>query len=72
MMKKSRFVLFAVIGFLSFLMNVSAGTIYRVDDLKVGTFIESDSKLLVGNSYINDKGKIFKEIDVIFLPDFSE
>lgn len=72
MMKKSCFVLFAVIGFLSFLMNVSAGTIYRVDDLKVGTFIESDSKLLVGNSYINDKGKIFKEIDVIFLPDFSD
>ena len=46
MMKKSCFVLFAVIGFLSFLMNVSAGTIYRVDDLKVGTFIESDSKFV--------------------------
>ena len=47
---------FLVIIFCVITINVSALSIYRVDDLKEGMFLSTDAKLRVGEDYVNYYG----------------
>ena len=55
-----------------FIGNVNAASIFRVDDLKEGTFIEYSSKLSLNDDYTNDYGTYKNSVTIIYLPDVND
>ena len=55
-----------------FIGNVNASSIFRVDDLKEGTFIEYSSKLSLNDDYTNDYGTYKNSVTIIYLPDVND
>ena len=71
-MKMLSKLVFLVIIFCVITINVSALSIYRVDDLKEGMFLSNDAKLRVGEDYVNYYGSYKNEVVLIFLPEYSD
>lgn len=71
-MKVMKNILFFVIIMCVITVKVSATSVYRVDDLKEGLFLNNDTKLHMYEDYINEYGKYKNSVSIIFLPDVKD
>lgn len=71
-MKTIKNILFFVIMIFVITIKVNAATIYRVDDLKEGVFIEDNSKIHMYEDYSNEYGNYKNNVSIIFLPDVKD